>query len=61
MSFEKTLKNNVPLINDNINENFNQLQNKYLLFIKNYDEIQEYDRKLNFMNRKEYDSIKFMM
>jgi hypothetical protein len=65
MSFEKIIKKdnskNVPLFDNNIDVIFNQLQNKFLQFMKLHDEIIEYDRKLNSMNRKEYDIIKSKM
>ena len=65
MSFENIIKKpnskNVPLFEDNMDEKYNELQNKFLLFIKQHEELLEYDRKLNFMNRKEYDLIKSKM
>ena len=65
MSFENIIKKpnskNVPLFEDNMDEIYNELQNKFLLFIKQHEELLEYDRKLNFMNRKEYDLIKSKM
>ena len=65
MSFEKAIKKdnikNIPLIEYNTSENYVQLQNNFLNFTKNYDNIVEYDRKLNSMTKKEYDSQKSHM
>jgi hypothetical protein len=47
-----------PLIEDDSQDQFNELQNNFLQFIKLYDEITEYDLKLNNLSRKEYDKIK---
>ena len=65
MSFEKAIKKdndkNVNLIDYNTNENFVHLQNNFIIFTKNYDEIVEYDRKLNSMTKKDYDNQKSHM
>jgi hypothetical protein len=65
MSFEKAIKKdndkNVNLIDYNTNENFVHFQNNFIIFTKNYDEIVEYDRKLNSMTKKEYDNQKSHM
>jgi len=47
-----------PLIDDNAQDNFNSLQNKFLEFIRYYDDITEYERKLANFTRKDYDRVK---
>jgi hypothetical protein len=61
MSFNKIQKDNLqntPFIKENINDQFIQLQNKYIEFIKFYEEIAEYEKKLSGLDRKQYDKIK---
>jgi hypothetical protein len=47
-----------PLIEDNSQDQFRDMQNKFLEFIKIYEEITEYENKLSGLNRNEYDRIK---
>jgi hypothetical protein len=46
-----------PLIEDS-QDQFVLLQNNFLEFIKLYDEISDYEKKLDTLTRKEYDKIK---
>jgi hypothetical protein len=62
MSFDSSKKKDnirkIPLIEDNANDQFNQLQSRYIEFMRDFEEISEYEKKLNKMERKEYDQIK---
>lgn len=53
---KKDNEKNISLIDQNSNGNFVNLQNNFIIFTKNYDQILEYDRKLNTMTKKEYDN-----
>ena len=53
---KKDNEKNISLIDQNSNRNFVNLQNNFIIFTKNYDQILEYDRKLNTMTKKEYDN-----
>ena len=48
----------LPLIEDTVNSQFTQLQNRFLEFIKDLDELEIYEKKLNKMTKEEYDSRK---
>jgi hypothetical protein len=62
MSFDSSKKKDnirkIPLIEDNANDQFNQLQSRYIEFMRDFEEICEYEKKLNKMERKEYEQIK---
>jgi hypothetical protein len=56
--FKRNSNLNNLLIEDQAHEQFNLLQKKFLEYVKNVDEIAEYDKRLNNLTRKEYDKIK---
>ncbi len=63
MTFNQFKKKNdntkvIPLVEDTQQDQFSLLQNKFLQFVKYYDDIVEYEIKLNSLTRKEYDRIK---
>ena len=57
---KKDLKN--KLIDDKQDQNeakdIEELQNQYLDFIKTYDEILDYENKLNLFTKKDYEKVK---
>jgi hypothetical protein len=62
MSFQPSTKQQKsPLVENNSKEILDGLQRKYLNFIKMYDKIVEYEKKLNNFSRKEYDQTKHEM
>ena len=65
MSFDSSKKKDnirkIPLIEDNANDQFSQLQSRYIEFMKDFEQISEYEKKLDKMERKEYDQIKYLM
>jgi hypothetical protein len=60
MSFGAKKKDNkAPLIEEgDIQEQFKTLQNKYLDFIKYFDEMTDFETKLSKMSRKDYDKVR---
>jgi len=59
MSFKPSSKlQKTPLVVNDSKEILDGLQKKYLNFIKIYEKMLDYERKLNTFSRKEYDYIK---
>lgn len=62
MSFDSSKRKDnsrkIPLIEENANSQFSQLQSRYIEFMKDYEEISNYEMKLNKMTRNEYEQIK---
>ena len=57
MTFNMTNKK-IPLIENDINNQFSQLQSLFLEFNRLHDEVKQYEEKLLSMNRKEFDNIR---
>jgi hypothetical protein len=60
MTFNNTKQETkkIPLMEENINNQFSQLQSLFLEFNKTYDELTHYNGKLTSINKKEFDSIR---
>ena len=59
MSFNPSNKQQKsPLVGDDSKELLESLQKKYLNFIKIYEKMLDYEKKLNNFTRREYDTVK---
>lgn len=59
MSFKPSSKQQKsPLMANDSKDLLETLQKKYLNFIKIYEKMNDYEKKLNTYSRREYDSIK---
>lgn len=59
MSFNPSSKQQkTPLVENDSKEILDGLQKKYLNFIKIYEKMLDYEKKLNSFSRREYDQIK---
>ncbi len=58
MSFNKEETRTIPLITENLQDQFKHLQMNYLEFMKTYEDLNNYDQKLLNITRKDYDKIK---
>lgn len=65
MSFDSNKKKDnlgkVPLIVDTVNSQLSQLQNRFVEFIRDMDELEVYEKKLNKLTKAEYDNQKDLM
>jgi hypothetical protein len=61
MTFNSSAKvetRKVPIMEDDINGQFKQLQSLFLDFSKIYDDLIQYEQKLPSMNKKEFDAFR---
>jgi hypothetical protein len=60
MTFNNTKQETkkIPLMQDEINDKFIQLQSLFLEYTKIFDELIQYEKKLPSMNRKDFDKCR---